>query len=61
LIFASLLKDLPASAWVAISEEQNRVVAYAAELQAALDLSRERGEPNPLVMRVPEESATLIL
>ncbi len=61
LDFGPLLKDLPPGAWVAVSEEQRKVVAFAAELQAVLELSRERGEQNPLVLKVPEHASTLIL
>ena len=56
-----LLKGLPEGAWVAISERANEVVAYAADLHTALTMARERGENNPLVMRVPEHPGMMFL
>jgi hypothetical protein len=54
---STLLKGLPEGAWVAISVGSQKVVAYAADLQTAIDMAHERGENNPLVMRVPEHSS----
>jgi hypothetical protein len=59
--YPALLKDIPSGAWVAISVNGNKVVAYAAEIQTAIDLAHERGETDPLVVRVPEQPISLIL
>jgi hypothetical protein len=59
--YSALLNDLPAGAWVAIAEDRNEVVAYAAELQTALDLARERGVCDPLIVRVQEQQTALFL
>lgn len=59
--YSALLKGLPAGAWVAISEEKNAVTAYGAELQAVIDKAHEQGEPDPLILRVPELAVTLFL
>lgn len=58
---SALLKDIPAGAWVAISEQAREVVAYAADLQAAIKMARERGENDPLIVRVPEQTSVLFL
>ena len=59
--YSTLLKGLPPGAWVAISEEKNEVIAYAAELQAVIEQAHERGENDPLILRVPEQAVTLFL
>jgi Family of unknown function (DUF5678) len=59
--YADLLEGLPAGAWVAISEEKRRVVAFSGELQAALDQAHACGELDPLIVRVPEQAMTLFL
>jgi hypothetical protein len=59
--YMGLLKDIPAGAWVAISEQTQEVIAYAADLQSVIDSARERGVDEPLVVRVPEQSGALFL
>jgi hypothetical protein len=59
--YSSLVKGLPAGAWVAISERTNEVIAYAAEIQTVIDKAREHGENDPLVVRVPDQAVTLFL
>lgn len=59
--YPELLKDLPAGAWVAISENLNEVIAYAAEIQTVIERAHELGEDDPLIVRVPEQAVTLFL
>ena len=56
-----LLADVPKGAWVALSADEERVVAYAAELQEVLLKSKEAGEENPVVTRVPESDASTLV
>jgi Family of unknown function (DUF5678) len=58
---SKLIADLPKGAWVALSNDEKRVVAYAGELEEALKLASERGEPNPVVTRVPENGASILV
>lgn len=51
---SKLLEDVPKGAWVALSNDEERVVAYAAELEEALEKARDAGEPAPVVTRVPQ-------
>jgi hypothetical protein len=51
---SKLLEGVPKGAWVALSNDEERVVAYAAELQEALDKARDAGESDPVVTRVPQ-------
>lgn len=60
--FSGLLDGIPKGAWVALSQDESRVVTYAAELQEVLRTAREAGEDSPVILRVPEaDGATLIL
>lgn len=56
---SALLRGLPEGAWVAISEETEEVIAYAADLQTVLDAAAQRGISDPLVVRVPEKAGML--
>lgn len=58
---AKLLADIPRGSWVAISHDEERVVAYAAFLDEALKKAKEAGEENPVVIRVPENQAAVLL
>lgn len=58
---AELLADIPPNTWVAISEDQERVIATAATLDQVLDLSLKAGVEHPFVMLVPQINSALIL
>lgn len=60
---SKLLADIPKGAWVALSQNEDCVVAYGVELQDVLTQARDAGEPDPVITRVPESdsSSTLIL
>jgi hypothetical protein len=59
---SKLLVGIPKGAWVALSKDENRVVAYAAELPEAIQKAKDAGENHPVVVRVPEsDDTTLIL
>jgi hypothetical protein len=58
---SKLLADVPKGAWVALSRDEDRVIAYAAELQDAIQKAKEAGENDPIVIRVPEADGTTLL
>ena len=58
---SKLLAGLPKGSWVALSHDEEKVVSYAAELADALEKAKEKGEPNPVVIRVPEKSLGALL
>jgi uncharacterized protein DUF5678 len=58
---SKLLSGVPKGAWVALSGDEERVIAYAAELQEVLKKSKEAGEADPIVIRVPEADASTLL
>ena len=59
--FEALLRGIPKGAWVAVSEDQERVIAYGFEIQEVLKRARDSGERNPIMLRVPEFANALIL
>jgi hypothetical protein len=58
---SDLLKGIPAGAWVAISEQQHKVIAFGADPQSVLSEAREKGERLPLIVRVPEQNLAMFL
>ena len=59
---SKLLEGIPKGAWVALSEDEERVIAYSAELQQVLQKAREAHVERPIIVRVPEsDAASLIL
>jgi hypothetical protein len=58
---AELLKGIPRGAWVAIDHNEERIVAYGSDLRAVLEEAKEKGEPDPIVIRVPESTSSLML
>ena len=58
---SKLLAGVPKGAWVALSKDEERVIAYAAELQEALQKAKEAGENDPIVTRVPESDGKALL
>jgi hypothetical protein len=57
----ALLKDVPPGACVAISQDEQRVVAYAAEMRDALSKAKELGEEYPIIFRAPQPNTALVL
>ena len=58
---SKILAGVPEGAWVALSNDQETVVAYASELEEALNKAREAGELDPVVTRVPELGSSALL
>jgi Family of unknown function (DUF5678) len=56
-----LLADIPKGAWVALSHDEQRVIAYGAELQEVLEKAKGSGESDPIVIRVPQTEAASLL
>ncbi len=54
---SKLLANIPKGPWVALSTDEERVIAYAAELREALRTAKEAGEDDPIITRVPESEA----
>ena len=54
-----LLKGIPSGAWVAISEAQNKVVAFGLDAQAVFRSAQEQGVEHPLLTRVPDQAVSM--
>lgn len=54
-----LLKGIPAGAWVAISESQNRALAYGVDALAVHQEALQKGEKLPLMVRVPDQNSAM--
>ena len=61
LNLSKILEGVPRGAWVAISEENQTVVAYGSDMRAVLKEAKDKGEPDPLITRVPEQNTLLAL
>jgi hypothetical protein len=58
---SELLKGIPAGAWVAISERQNKTLAYGVDAQAVFSEAQQKGEELPLMVRVPDQNMAMFL
>ena len=56
-----LTEGVPRGRWVAIASTPDRRVATGADLDEAIRNARAAGTDEPLVIRVPESDAALIL
>jgi hypothetical protein len=59
--FSELLRQVPAGAWVAISQDGTRVIAFGDELSVVIDQARDAGEADPIIARAPQANMALIL
>jgi hypothetical protein len=57
----NLLAAIPAGMWVAISQDQDRVVGKGLTIDEALKEAKQNGEERPFIIRVPEANSSLIL
>ena len=57
----ALTADVPRGSWVAISSNYDRCVAFGKSVEDVIRKSAAKGEPEPLVVRVPEAEAALFL
>jgi hypothetical protein len=57
----TLLTGIAPNTWVAISEDQETVVATAPSLDEVFDRSRAAGVEHPFVILVPAQNSALIL
>ena len=61
LDLSMLLKDIPLGAWVAVSQDGQRVVAFGADVRTVLEEAIDKGERDPIMLRIPENSTSLFL
>jgi hypothetical protein len=56
----AVLKNAPAGEWIALSQQEDRIVGTGKTVEQAIKAANENGEKNPIVMKIPPAS-TLIL
>lgn len=59
--FSALLAQVPSGAWVAISQDGSRVIAYGPEMRDVMEKAQQAGENDPIITRVPQSNMALIL
>jgi hypothetical protein len=55
------LKNATPNRWVALSTDEDRIVAEADTFQEVADAAERNGEPDPLILRVPEDWTPRVL
>ena len=58
---ATLLKDIPRGAWVALSEDGKSVITYGADMRTVLQAAKDAGEENPTIVRNAEAATAVML
>lgn len=56
-----LLVGIPSGTWVAISQDQEKVVGTGNSIDEALENAKQAGEEKPFIIRVPIANSALIL
>jgi hypothetical protein len=59
--FSRLLSGIPRGAWVAISQDHERVLAFGSDMRKVVEEAQRAGEPLPIIVRVPESTSCLVL
>ena len=57
----TLLASIRPGTWIAISQNQERVVGKGRTSREALRKAKQNGEESPFITRVPKQSSALIL
>jgi hypothetical protein len=50
-----LLRSAPLDSWIALSEDESRIVATGATYSEAAERSEHAGELDPLIIKTPEQ------
>ncbi len=56
---SDILKDVPPGAWAAVSEREQKVIAFGSDMQSVLSEAQQKGESVPLIVKVPEHPEIL--
>jgi len=57
----AILQGIAPGLWVAISRDQERVVATGVSIEETLEKSEQHGEPQPFIFRIPKADSAMIL
>lgn len=47
--------------WVALSRDEKAVLGHGATIDTAIEQAKRRGEPRPLLIKVPDKNSTFLL
>ena len=56
----TVLRDAPVGDWIALSHDQQRIVATAKTLNAAVETAKSLGEEEPILFKIPPVSAVVL-
>lgn len=56
-----ILKESAPNSWIALSEDESRVVGRGSTYFEAIENARESGEEDPLLLKMPEAWNDLVL
>lgn len=59
--FGKIFEGVPRGSWVTLSHDEERVVACDVKLEEAIRKAKEAGEPEPYVIRNPDNPTLLAL
>jgi Aspartyl protease len=59
--FAKLFQGIPKGSWVAISPDEERVLAHGFDLNEVIQAAGRASDENPILTRVPETDSALVL
>lgn len=54
-----LLRSAPLNSWIALSEDESRIVATGSTYSEVVERSEAAGEQDPLIIKTPEQWASL--
>jgi hypothetical protein len=55
------LKEAPVGGWIAFSEDEERLIAYGSTYDEVVERSEKSGEPDPVVVKVPNSWNDMVL
>jgi hypothetical protein len=58
---AQILLAAKPNSWVALSDDESKVVGTGSTYREAVDAARQNGEEDPLLIKTPEEWNDLVL
>lgn len=59
VIRLQLLRSAPLNSWVALSEDESRIIATAATYSEVVEMSERAGEADPVILKTPKHWSPL--
>ena len=58
---SGLTGDIPKGAWVAVAHDWSRVLSYGSEMNKVFEKAHNGGEPDPIIIKIPETNTAVML